>query len=74
MLDIADDACNDWMERLGEDGQPIGYQLNGDHIQRSRLRIETRKWLATKLQPKKYGDRQEQEHSGGVQIKVIREK
>ena len=57
MLDIADDATNDWMERLDGDGQPIGYQLNGDHVQRSRLRIETRKWLASKLKPKKYGDR-----------------
>jgi len=57
MLDIADDATNDWMEKLDKDEQSIGYQVNGDHIQRSRLRIETRKWLASKLKPKKYGDK-----------------
>lgn len=57
MNDIADDARNDWMERLDEEGKGKGWQVNGEHIQRSRLRIETRKWLASKLKPKKYGDK-----------------
>jgi hypothetical protein len=57
MLEISDDATNDWMERHNEDGSNIGWQVNGEHIQRSRLRIETRKWLASKLKPKKYGDK-----------------
>ena len=57
MIDIADDSTNDWMERLDKDGQPAGYVLNGDHVQRSRLRIETRKWLASKLKPKKWGEK-----------------
>jgi len=74
MLDIADDGQNDWMERLDDDGEHEGYQLNGEHIQRSRLRIETRKWLAVKLKPKKYGDKIEQEHSGETVIRVVREK
>jgi hypothetical protein len=55
MLEISDDARNDWMER--HDGENVGWQANGEHIQRSRLRIETRKWLASKLKPKKYGDK-----------------
>lgn len=55
MLEIADNARNDWMERHGED--EAGWIVNGEHIQRSRLRIETRKWLASKLKPKKYGDK-----------------
>jgi hypothetical protein len=53
MLDIADDAANDFMEREGE--QTAGWVLNGEHVQRSRLRIDTRKWLAGKLRPKKWG-------------------
>lgn len=57
MLDIADDARNDWMERSGEDN--AGWQANGEHIQRSRLRLDARKWMASKLQPKKYGDKLE---------------
>lgn len=57
-LEIADDATNDFMEALGEGGQPEGYKLNGEHVARSRLRIDTRKWLAAKLAPKIYGERQ----------------
>lgn len=56
MLDIADDARNDWMERSEKEGK-TGWELNGEHIQRSRVRIDTRKWLASKLKPKKYGDK-----------------
>lgn len=51
-LDIADDDALDFKEN--EDGFPV---LNHEHIQRSRVRIDTRKWLASKLVPKQYGDR-----------------
>ena len=56
VLEIADDATNDWMERNGE-GAP-GWQVNGENIQRSRLRIDARKWMAGKLRPKVYGEKQ----------------
>lgn len=56
MLDIADDASNDWMVVHRKDDSE-GWQLNGEHVQRSRLRIDTRKWIAAKLKPKKYGDK-----------------
>lgn len=49
MLDIADDGANDYM---GEDEK-----YNGDAVQRSRLRVETRKWMAGKLKPKVYGEK-----------------
>jgi hypothetical protein len=55
MLDIADEASNDWMEVHDKDNP--GYRLNGEHINRSRLRVDTRKWIAAKLKPKKYGDK-----------------
>jgi hypothetical protein len=55
-LDIADNADNDWVERSGDKG--VGWTLNGEHIQRSKLRIETRLKLLAKWNPKKYGDRQ----------------
>ena len=54
MFDIAD---NDWMEKLDKEGEAAGYQLNGEHVQRSKLRIDTRKWYLSKIMPKKYGDR-----------------
>ncbi|ATI84294.1 DNA packaging protein [Salmonella enterica subsp. enterica] len=56
LFDIADDGTNDWMEKLDKDGEAIGYQLNGEHVQRSKLRIDTRKWYLSKIMPKKYGD------------------
>jgi hypothetical protein len=64
MLDISDDGTNDWMARKGEEGESTGWQVNGEHIQRSRLRIETRKWIASKLKPKKYGDKVDLTHAG----------
>ena len=56
ILDIADDGTNDYMEITRDDGSSY-YQLNGEHLQRSRLRVETRKWLMAKMKPKKYGDK-----------------
>jgi hypothetical protein len=57
ILQIADDARNDWMERKG--AEATGWVENGEHIQRSRLRIDARKWMAGKLRPKVYGDKLE---------------
>ena len=39
--------------------------------QRARVRIDARKWRASKLAPKKYGDKLDLEHSGQVQISRI---
>jgi len=33
--------------------------VTGDMVERSRLQIDARKWLASKLAPKKYGDKME---------------
>lgn len=57
ILDIADNGTNDWNERYDKEGNFVGWQVNGEHIQRSRVRIDTRKWIAGKLKPKKYGDK-----------------
>lgn len=65
MLDIADDGTNDWMEVHDKDGESAGYKVNGEHVQRSKLRVDTRKWIASKLKPKKYGDKVDLNH--GVQ-------
>jgi hypothetical protein len=62
-LDIADNGTNDWMEKNNAEGDCIGYTLNGEHVQRSRLRVETRKWMASKLKPKKYGEKVQTEHA-----------
>lgn len=56
LLEIADDATNDWMRRNGKEDEP-GWVVNSEHIQRSRTRIDTRKWLMSKLAPKRYGEK-----------------
>lgn len=60
ILDIADDASNDWMQRHGKDGSPA-WAENGEAMARSKLRVDARKWMVGKLQPKKYGERISQE-------------
>ena len=40
-------------------------------VNRDRLRIDARKWVAAKLKPKKYGDKTEVEHTGDLKIAVI---
>ena len=35
-------------------------------VQHARNRIDTRKWLASKLAPRKYGDRAEHDVRGGI--------
>ena len=51
-LEIADDASGDWTE--DKDGKKV---VDHENIQRSRLRVDTRKWAAGKMAPKKYGDK-----------------
>lgn len=63
ILAISDDGSNDWMVREQEGGEAITV-ADHEHIQRSKLRVDTRKWLMAKMMPKKYGERVTQEHTG----------
>jgi benzoyl-CoA reductase/2-hydroxyglutaryl-CoA dehydratase subunit BcrC/BadD/HgdB len=67
-LEIADDARNDWMEKVSKEGDADGVAFNAEHVQRSKLRIETRLKLLAKWDPKRYGELQKVEHSGEVGI------
>lgn len=55
MIEIADDGANDWMEKRDREGNVTGWQLNGEAVARSKLRLEQRRWWAEKLRPKVYG-------------------
>lgn len=52
ILDISDETSKDTLR--SEDGDEYA---NNEWIARSRLRVDSRKWLASKLLPKKYGDK-----------------
>lgn len=54
IVEIADDGTNDWMEKLNKEGEIIGWTLNGEHVQRSKLRVDTRKWIMERMAAKKY--------------------
>lgn len=55
ILDIADDGSNDLMTiQKGNHSYEIE---NKEVTNRSRLRVDTRKWLMAKMKPKKYGDK-----------------
>jgi len=69
ILEIADDGRNDWMERRGEDD--AGWVTNGENIQRAKLRIDSRKWMAGKLRPKKYGDKLELAGDADAPLQVV---
>ena len=63
ILEIADDSRNDWVVREAHNGGTY-VALNEEAIARSRVRIDARKWLMSKLAPKRYGDRLAAEVSG----------
>lgn len=54
IMDIADNGANDWMEK--HYGDNVVWVTNGEALQRSRLRVDVRKWLMSKMKPKKYGE------------------
>lgn len=57
LLRIADDASNDYMEKQTQSGTVTVF--DAEHVQRSKLRIETRLKLLAKWDPKRYGERVE---------------
>lgn len=59
IIEIADDGLNDTYK----DAEGIE-RTNADVIARSRLRVDTRKWLMARMAPKKYGDKITQEVTG----------
>lgn len=64
ILEIADDGTNDWAARQAKDGT-IDRVLDHDHIARSRLRVDTRKWIMSKLKPGLYGDKLQHANAAG---------
>lgn len=66
MLEIADDSAEDtiFVQDSDKDGEGAREVQNHEWINRSRLRVDARKWLMSKLAPKRYGDKITQEITG----------
>lgn len=71
LFDIADDGTNDWMT-VGREGAE--YQVENKEVtNRSKLRVETRKWYLSKLAPKRYGEKVEHNFGNPLSVKTIRD-
>lgn len=69
MVDIADNSTNDYMDRELSDGR-IVRELDPENVNRSRMRVDIRKWLASKLIPHKFGDKVEAFNNTTVNVAV----
>lgn len=70
ILEIADDSTRDTITKEGRDGE--SYETaNSEWINRSRLRVDARKWMASKLAPKKYGERITHTGDEGAPIPLV---
>lgn len=55
ILEIADDGTNDYMTIVkGHEEYEVE---NKELVNRSKLRVDARKWILARMQPKKYGDK-----------------
>lgn len=54
LLELAENSSNDWLAREGKGGA-VELEVNRELLERTRLRIDTRKWLMGKMAPKRYG-------------------
>lgn len=52
--DFLNDEITSIADEMSKDDAPF---VGGNHVQRARLRIDARKWQASKLAPKKFGDK-----------------
>lgn len=72
IIQIADDASDDigFMVMEDKDGEGAQAFIKHNVINRAKLRIEARKWVASKQKPKKYGERIEHTGKNGGPIQT----
>lgn len=59
ILEISDDGRRDYT--VDDEGRKV---VDYEHIQRARLRVDSRKWMLAKMNHRKYGDKIQQEVTG----------
>jgi len=71
-------ARQEQADTLADQITAIADDLTGDPA-RDRLRIDARKWIASKLKPKAYGDKVDMTHSGGdtpiqheIEVRIVK--
>lgn len=74
IFEIADDVQKDWKPVFDKDQDIVDWTPDNEAIQRSKVRIETRKWYASKMLPRLYGDKVELEHGLSGELKEMLQK
>ena len=71
MLAIADTPVLGVKTKTNEKGETE--TVEGDMIEHRRLQVDSRKWMLSKMLPKKYGDKVAMEHTGasGGPVRII---
>jgi len=61
IIEISDDSKGDvWIDDEGNE------RTDAERVARSKLRVDTRKWILAKMLPKVYGDKLDLNHSGRI--------
>lgn len=68
IISISDEA--DAKAVTAPDGETQEVRFDATAVARNRLRVDTRKWMLSKMLPKVFGDKIEHEHKGGISITV----
>ena len=68
ILSISDDGTTDYILKVGRNGHEY-MAVDQEHIQRSRLRVDTRLRLMAVVAPHIYGQKVDHQHAGTVLVK-----
>ena len=66
VIEISDDTSQDLLDMPAKDGKPAFKIMNKAKIYRDQLRVNTRKWIASKLSPMLYGDKAQIQVTGAI--------
>lgn len=68
IIEISDDSAGDVI--VDDEGNT---RTDAERVARSRLRVDTRKWMLSKMLPKIYGDKMESTVKGEMTIRTAKE-
>lgn len=70
LTEIADDSTNDFYEKKLKNGE-VAVAVDNELVNRSKLRVDTRKWVCERLMPNKYGLKQDLKVSGSITVNKV---
>lgn len=70
MAEIADDSTNDFYEKALKNGE-VSVVGNTEMVNRARLRVDTRKWICERMNPKRFGPKSEIDHKGDLALGIL---